>query len=266
MVLSDQYKFAFVHIPKCAGSSVRKLCEGICDPALSQKFYQHEQLGKLHFTHLPLWVLRDYFPEIFERFTACESFAVVREPMDRFCSSVLQRCREFLNLPSGDIEPKALIQAAEEAMNHFEQDPRSIDYRFVHFIPQSEYILLDGRQLVDHIDPMGSFENLNRFFEARGLPTLDAALQVNVSMQPANRMFKACIGAVRPLVLAVLPGTLRGLIWRKLIACGVYKPLEDDIYAPLKNNERIAAFVRQFYARDFEIYRRVMAESRVKKG
>ena len=64
LIISDRFGFAFVHIPKCAGSTVREQIRRI-DPECFEMAGRrmHPDLGKIDAMHLPLDILRDHFPE-----------------------------------------------------------------------------------------------------------------------------------------------------------------------------------------------------------
>ena len=258
MIISDNHKFVFVHIPKCAGSSVKAANQNIDNRFANRTIEEHPTLGTLHVTHIPLWCLQDYFPEEFECLMDYESFAVTRDPMERFGSAVMQRCREFLGFANADITPDVLVSTAKGVMDHWTKNPRSVDHEFVHFTPQSQYIRLDGETIVDHVDLPGTFSQLNCFLAASGLNTVTEAAIKNATVEPGSRLLKSLLTPIRPLYRAALPEDLKERLWLKLIDLGVYRPVKDG-YAPLRENKEISTFVNSFYAEDFEIFRTAKA-------
>ena len=82
MIISDKEKFVFVHIPKCAGTSVRSRIEHLDDRsgAYSGRLEQHPELGLLNYVHLPLQTLSDHFPAEFECIKSYRSLAVLGIP------------------------------------------------------------------------------------------------------------------------------------------------------------------------------------------
>lgn len=254
MVISDQYKFVFMHIPKCGGSTIRLALKDINDTPWKEPEFDHDELGHLHSTHLPLWMLSEYFPDVYEKVREYDSFAVSRDPMDRFFSALTQKCRSILGVPSGDITPKVLADAADDVISHLEKSPRKIDFEHMHFIPQHEFIFLEGEQVVQQIDVLGRFEKLDAFLRQSGLPLIQESERENESVEPAGKFMSALVHMARPLVLPLLPGGVRALIWRRLIRMGLYRPVQNHLYEQLLTNHRVVDFVHQFYAKDFEIY------------
>lgn len=96
MIIDDTHQFVFVHIPKCAGSSVHAQLSlfDARDPA-SHRGGVHPVLGPIHFAHIPLRFLRDHFPAEFAKLGVYRSFALTRDPRARFVSATVQHLREF---------------------------------------------------------------------------------------------------------------------------------------------------------------------------
>ena len=97
MIISDRNKFVFIHIPKCAGTSVRSRIEHLDDRrgAYSSRLDEHPELGLLNYVHIPLSTLRDHFPHEYECVKAYRSLAIMRNPAERFVSSVSQYCNRY---------------------------------------------------------------------------------------------------------------------------------------------------------------------------
>ena len=88
MIIDDEHRVAFVHIPKCGGTSVRNQLAAI--DSCKGEFYgrrPHERLGLLDYCHIPLQTLAREFPTAYEKVGAYQSFAIVREPHARFASA-----------------------------------------------------------------------------------------------------------------------------------------------------------------------------------
>ena len=252
MIISDQYEFAFIHIPKCAGSSV-KAANPTIDNIFDGTFETHKALGPVDLSHLPLWAFRQHFPDVFDKICQYQSFAVTRDPLERFGSSVTQRCRQYLNYKASDITPDVLVRAAQEAMSFLTENPGSLTPEFIHFVPQANYITLEGETIVKHVDLPGHFSQLNRFLKDRNLTPVSTSSRQNATVEPANKTLKNVLHTLRPLYRAVLPQNLKDTLWLKLIDAGIYAP-EADRYAPLMENPEIIAFINDFYAEDFEIF------------
>jgi hypothetical protein len=88
MIINKTNRFAFVHIPKCGGTSVRKVLDTFNEWSYLGNPWigETKKLGTVHFSHLPLQALRILFPEDLELVLKYESFALVRDPYERFFS------------------------------------------------------------------------------------------------------------------------------------------------------------------------------------
>ena len=98
MILSDEKRFVFVHIPKCAGSTIRFwLKDRVPFDTRFQSYITVNGLGSRHGAHLPLGVLHDHFPDAFDKVRHYRSIAVIRDPVSRFHSAFAQYQREFFD-------------------------------------------------------------------------------------------------------------------------------------------------------------------------
>jgi hypothetical protein len=133
-------KCMFVHIPKCAGTSVR------------QSLFERQG------GHPPLETFRTMVPpDVFDR---CFKFTFVRNPWDRLVSA-------FFFLKKSDLKRNQRFARRNlSAYNDFDSFvrqwvTRKSVWRFTHFIPQVHFICIDKRLGVDFV---GFYENLKEDF------------------------------------------------------------------------------------------------------
>jgi len=95
MVINEAHRFVFVHIPKCGGSSIREVLEKYNQwpHAGIPKVRETPTHGIIDHGHIPLFTLKELYPVSFDQVCSYESFAIVRNPFDRFFSSVQQKMR-----------------------------------------------------------------------------------------------------------------------------------------------------------------------------
>lgn len=91
MIISDTYRFAFIHIPKCAGTTVRQYFDKYDQKAIESGLKSHPEFGVFDYNHIPLHVLHYFFLTEYEKVRAYYSFAILRDPFARFPSSVNMR-------------------------------------------------------------------------------------------------------------------------------------------------------------------------------
>ena len=82
-IISSSRNFSFLHIPKNGGISIHSQLSKLNDRNERYSFHTEYlgDLGRVQMCHLPLWAIRDYFPEDFEIISKSKSFAILRDPV-----------------------------------------------------------------------------------------------------------------------------------------------------------------------------------------
>ena len=180
----------FVHIPKCAGTSI-EVALGIAD--------DYPELGRAPTTtvphirslfggglqHLTVREMRRNYPEIAARPTLF-TFSVVRDPIDRFLSHVAWKHFRFSDRRVDEGEAKRVLAAEVDALADFaraavfrrpfagyeycETDPPAIEPNDVkrHLIPQCAYLFDDGIVRVDSVYAIEAIDALEEDLRDRG--------------------------------------------------------------------------------------------------
>ena len=148
MIISKKYKLCFIHIPKCAGTSIRTMITG-ADPDRFQQWGwnwmpRHQRYGDT--AHMPLI---DLAPPLLAQVKNFRSVTVVRDPLDRFYSSVEQHFSQH---------EYRVRKPVEEFV--FELNTTNIRYdpAYIHFCPQHYFIAIDDKI---HVDDILRFEDEN---------------------------------------------------------------------------------------------------------
>lgn len=165
VIISDKHSFAFIHIPKCAGTSIRLPLTPFNSWKLAGPPWQrnHPILGLIDFGHIPLFVLRDHFRPEFEAVQKYWSFAVVRDPYTRFASSVSQRLRMYSNTPiqkRTEDDINSCIREVIDCLSRQRQEQVVLPPDYIHFQRQVDYIQVDGERIVDSIYTVDQFNQL----------------------------------------------------------------------------------------------------------
>lgn len=271
MILSEKLEFAFVHIPKCAGTTVRGAIEHLDESyvrmttglmAHPDKAFTFSIDGGqtfLDFHHLTLRRIHKHFPAEFERLQRTRVFALVRDPKQRLLSAVMQRLKQFGGVAVADI-PKETLQAAllkdlEELDQLFGHSP-DLPFEFIHFQPQCDYIELNGNRLATDVyatESIADFETalISYLGEQRGSITGFSEQRANVSKSHRFASVETLVQsngwlkeAARTFVPAPLKAGLRKIVYAERSQSRL-EVLEDPL---------IEAFLKQHYARDTEIY------------
>ena len=252
MIVSDDHKLVFVHIPKCAGVSVKAPLRAIDS---TQGYYSrigdHPDLGRIHFAHIVLRDLATFFPDDFTKLRSYHAFAVVRDPRARFLSAVFQRLREFKGVPQSGITADRIEEEAGEIISVLEGSPDRLDLEFVHFNRQVDYLEFAGERLVDEIFAIERMPALVRFVSDR--------TGIEVSEERENRSTELRHAGLRPFIRALrqpyamlVPHKARMRIRGAMVARGLYGDVDKK--ALIRPGGRTDGFIRNFYAKDFEVH------------
>ncbi|MBD3316653.1 MAG: hypothetical protein GF344_12760 [Chitinivibrionales bacterium] len=154
-------KCIFVHIPKTGGISIKKAL-----------------LGDTGGTHLPISMYKAALdPSLFNE---CFKFTFVRNPWSRIYSAFRYLRKGGLNEYDKTVAKKFLGQYDDFA--HFIKGwlTKRNSYRIVHFLPQSEFVLLRRDMLA--VDFVGKFENIEKDFSL-----VSARLGIEASLERLNK-------------------------------------------------------------------------------
>ncbi len=159
-IILHSKNFWFVHNPKVGGSSLRTQL-GSMDETGKKFFHEsldHPELGPIFMGHVTLKVMRDYFPADFDRIKGYTSFALVRDPMDRFRSAYAQRSKQFTEARMRDQDAARRQQGIDEVLRYLETRPTVFKDEFCHFQPQADFVELDGDRFVTHVYPLDEID------------------------------------------------------------------------------------------------------------
>ncbi len=271
MILNDTYRFAFVHIPKCAGTSVRDALaryDESADRFHAKSVAPHPVLGPLDHHHIPLAVLQEHFPEEFARLTAYRSFALVRDPFSRFPSSLHQRLAHRGEGPLAEKDGSEVAREVDSVIarlgRHGPDDPVT-DPDLIHFSRQSDYVFLDGRQVVQTLRTVAETGDLlAEIFDLLGAepPPFEKSNQ-------RVRYASPVLQHVHTGITVPIQNTFPRWLWkpvftpikRAFLKTGVLREQADPLET-LPDAEDIRAFIEEFYADDIALFERLEAARR----
>jgi len=148
MIVSDSNRFVFIHNPKAAGTSIRKALGAHRGAGLDLWGYAlYPSMGRvLDIAHMPLDILIQAHPELFMKIQGYFAFGFVRNPIQRYFSSVHQFILNFTTDINREVifRNKALFEAYVNEFADFALNQERIDkdYRFAHFTQQSRYFFM----------------------------------------------------------------------------------------------------------------------------
>jgi hypothetical protein len=216
---------------------------------------EHPVLGSVHLEHLTLAELADHYPDVFDKFGSYRSMAIVREPMDRFLSAIFQRMREFRGERASEITPDKVEREARMIIDHLNSRPKRLAVEYVHFNRQSDYIEHGGARVVKDVFSIERMADVADYLRRHtgveiGEERHNRTTQLNRWLRPLQRMLRA------PYV-RLFPREFRSEVRRKMVGIGLYHdaPTQQHIH----RDSPIYQFVREHYARDFDIYEQACA-------
>lgn len=257
MIISHAHRFIFIHIPKCAGTFVRRSLAHYDDDGRFVGGGDTPPFGIIDRQHLPLDFLRAHFPEVDQLFRTYSSFAVLRDVGDRFRSSCSQFSKTQRNTPFAGLPFEDQRELVRDLLQRIPDGVAQMDYRFAHFIPQHRFVEDEGRRVVQHLFLASQLAELAAFLDGTlGIKMNTAAIESrNASLLHRSELGKPLESALRKAI----PGALVRQLSPRLKARArrlLYRPVaQSDLYPEFEQD--VAPFLTSFYARDLELVRRV---------
>ena len=254
VIISDKHRFAFIHIPKCAGSTVRTQLAGI--DSYNGKFSEegpHEHLGYTSWRHFPLQTLRDHFPEEFRKVMEYDSVAVVREPHERFASAIIQHIRD-LKIPQSQISVRQAVAETAGIIEQLKKKPQSLEAAYSPFLPQASFTSLNHKVLLKYLFLLDQMAEFADFVRMKTGICFRAGGRENQSAIPRFAIVKEMQRILRPVYLHLLPRSARYNLGKAAISFGLYKKATKEFSQELFENHEIRNFVDDYYADDMILF------------
>lgn len=252
MLISQKHQLGFIHIPKCGGTSIKHLFAEIDDT--ETRFagqFTHPELGRVFLGHLPLWALRDHYPELFEAMRGYRLFAICRDPYDRFESAISERMQLLHHKRINDFGYPEVVDFTASVIEKIKAQDRIVAADLCHFIPQSDFVFLDGQRIVGQVYPLAQ---INRLIAALSEATGIAAVTDFQANQTLNFRIKKSEGLLRRL-----SGRSRKLLpvrfhsWAKRQGKQLLTRGGSQYEGFSRRDPKLSDFIQSFYAQDFHL-------------
>jgi hypothetical protein len=261
MIINDRKKFVFIHIPKCAGTSVRAHLSRFdtTGGVFSVTNGHHPGVGWIDMAHIPLATLKTHFPDVFDKVRTYESFAIVRDPFRRFSSSLFQRLKMYGQDKVSSLSVRELETATESAMEFLDQHRGDslLPHDYIHFQPQYSYLVSDGERIVrniyDIVDLAAFYSAVGRQMgavigDAESLATQRIGV-ARFHRSPLTRALDSLLTPdIRKMLTPVLPEALKKTIK------GVLYQDKDTRFRKIVESQGVVDFIERFYADDIALY------------
>lgn len=259
MILCPAHGFAFVHVPKCAGSSVRRQIED-ADPGnvVYGRPGEHPTLGLIDYGHIPLATLREHFADAYAFLLEHDAYAVARDPLARFGSAVRQTLWSYEHKPMTLYAPGELRDKTLRLMDEVARDIDALPYRLTFFQRQDDFVHDGGRRIVEHVYAIDHVDRLLDDLGRRMGRTLDPELRANQNVSLRVKALGGLAYRVNDLLFRHAPPRLHAAV--KGAALRVLARKEDAATeSGMLDWPEVRAFVAEHYAADFALYRDALA-------
>jgi hypothetical protein len=238
MLISRHQNIAFIHVPKCGGMTVKHQFADLADTETRyDRTVVHPILGSIRLGHLPLWALRDHFPDAFSMPQTSRCFTLCQDPFDRFESALSKHLRQF----------------QDQSINDLSQTPQPVQAEDCHFIPQSHFIMLDGVRIIADLYTLQHMRDLIRDLSAAsgiaGAPDMQSNQTLAFRIKGSEKILRRISGTLR----GFLPKSFHARIKKAAKSALTVGPNSHKGFA--RQETEIRAFIEQFYADDLILYR-----------
>jgi hypothetical protein len=249
-VVSDQHRLVFLHVPKCAGSTLLHDLRRHADPGGDLVGYRTlPDGGELDLSHLTLAQLADHFPDVLDKLRVYESYAILREPNERFASALAYYMRTVLGRPLALDRFDTVESTLKDVCTRLSANEAGRDRTLAQFQRQIDYVKLDGTRLVRHLYPITQLQSLADDLRARhGIDIGLKPVNTTRAETPTARMLKNTARPIYRLLPKPAQARLRAVYHVHL------KSAPGRIYQRLYARSDFRAFVMDYYAADFVLY------------
>lgn len=257
MMFSDTKRAAFIHIPKCAGTTIRETLK-VVDDIVDWNYIATQSNGEtLDFAHIPLVKIKTEFPAVFRKLEAYESFAIVRDPESRFISALRTHLMMYRGLNISQMTINEIHRESERICERISEIGDFLPYKLIHFQRQTSYVYVGERRVI------------RRLFHSHDLQALPYYIEELFGVTRREIPHKNHSVTYRDLKLGQL------FIWlrrnyrvQRLVPNSVKPALRRVMYKKGAENLRkeiiigtIRKFVEQYYDEDFGLISKVEAEN-----
>ncbi|WP_227271817.1 sulfotransferase family 2 domain-containing protein [Roseobacter weihaiensis] len=262
MIILTEKKFAFLHIPKCGGSTIQKwLRQHLTSDGAFYGKIEHPQIGTVYREHLTLQQLAAHYPDVLETLRASDTFAILRDPLKRFVSALGQYVNEMHGGNITLMSPGDVNTLAGDILDQLETLDGAFRFELTHFIPQADFIELEGVRVARELRPLQQMEATFAELSTRlDIPPPQVVRQ-NVRKEFRVKALAPILRRLDQLARRVLPRKLATRL--NALASGVFQRPKSAQSAPLLDAET-ARRIRAFYRRDFELLQEISETEKAK--
>lgn len=261
MIISDRHGFVFVHVPKCAGTSVRTQIAA-CDPdhIAMGEVGSHPTLGALDYGHVPLHQLRVHFPENYAYLERLPAYAILRDPLSRFGSSLRQTLWRYEKTPMTLIAPETLKARTREIIDRVRDEIDAPSAEMIFFARQCDFVFDGERRMVEHLVPIEEVGAFVSYLSALTGTPMDPDRRSNQNVDLKAKWLGPVAFKVNDALRRALPLGVHDWIKSAALSVLASKTSAAETSGVLEMPE-VQMAVEELYARDTELYQLARAET-----
>ena len=254
MILCPTHGFAFVHVPKCAGSSIRQQIEA-CDPAniVFGRVGQHPVLGKIDYGHIPLFLLREHFPETYAFLISNDCYAVVRDPLARFGSALRQTLWAYHKKPMTLYTKQELREETLRIMDDVARDFDALPYHLTFFQRQQDFIRDQDNSVVENVYAIEHVDQLVLAISEKIGESLDQNMRANQNVSLRYKPIGGLAYKINDLLFRHAPSGLHKVIKRAVLPV-LTKNNNAATESGILDLPEVKSFVKAYYGVDYKVY------------
>lgn len=261
MYIFPKSNLAYIHIPKCGGTSLKKLLMNteVCEHN-NWLLNSREKMADgniVDLSHLTLAQIFHYFPDVFEKLLHMSVFTMIRDPKERIFSSIFQSIRMYGDSKAMNTENRTeLIRQTDHLLDtvkkHFDNDC-NLPYHLVHFNRQRDYVYFQDTQIVNNIFLLDYDVELLRWINMRMNTGHVNLPKENFSQKQSGYLVKTMqqVAKATPRPVKTFLKTRANLSLHKLEK-RMARPL--DLRGILKDSNNLMGFVDDYYREDLKLY------------
>ncbi len=253
MILNHTFQFAFVHIPKCAGSSVKEQLRPLDEAdGRYERAQPHPEYGRVHRAHLPLWLHAELYPDDFAALQTYTTYAVLRDPFARFGSALAQRLEQFFKIDPFALSESELRREIDTVVTFLQENPKSPQLEFCHFLPQVDFVDYADQRFVTELYRLQDVPVLMADIGARtGHSFLDHA-RANQKHNFKSPAIKSLAMRANALAKSVLPASAHAAL-KNRVADTLTQSGKGQVWSDVLASQMVQDFVQTYYRADIDL-------------